>query len=119
MRSTRITIALASLALALAACGEKEEGPFPLDAAAVKAAVDRKAGVTSFCEGDELALEPDESVTCPAATRTRKGPLQGDLTVTREGEATDEVTYELSLSGPGGNRIGGGQARLEPVPTAG
>jgi predicted small lipoprotein YifL len=119
MRSATITAALLGLlALGLGACGEKEEGPFPLDAAAVKAAVDKKAQVTSFCEGDQLALEPDESVTCPAVGRTKKGLVEGDLTVTRDGEVTDEVTYEVSLSGPGGNRFGAGVARLEPAPTA-
>jgi hypothetical protein len=116
VRPATITAALlGALALALAACGEKEEGPFPLDAATVKTAVEAQADVTLFCETEELALEPDGGVTCPAAARTRKGLVEGDLVITREGDATDEVSYEVSLSGPGGNRVGGGVARLAPA----
>jgi predicted small lipoprotein YifL len=111
VRPATITAALLC-ALALAACGEKQEGPFPLDAAAVKAAVEKQAEVTLFCETEQLALEPDESVTCPAAARTKKGLVQGDAGIRRDGETTEEVTYEISLSGPGGNRVGGGQAPL-------
>ena len=89
MRPATITAALlGALALALAAC------------------------VTLFCEAGQLALEPDESVTCPAAARTKKGLVRGDAGIRREGETTEEVTYEISLSGPGGNRVGGGQALL-------
>jgi len=119
MRSATITATLAALALALAACGEKEEGPLPLDPARVKAAVDTKAQLISFCEGDQLALEPDQSVTCPAVARNRKGVMQGDLTVARDGDSTEEVAFELSLSGPGGRRAGGGVARLATTPTPG
>jgi predicted small lipoprotein YifL len=116
MRPATITAALlAALALTLAACGEKQEGPFPLDAATVKAAVDNKAGVTSSCEFDQYALEPDSSITCPAVARTRKGLVKGQLVISREGETTDEVAYELSSPSGPVDLSRAGEARLAPA----
>ena len=116
MRPATITATLlGALALTVGACGEKQEGPFPLDAASVKAAVDNKAAVTSSCELDQYALEPDSSITCPAVARTRTGPVKGQLMISREGETTDEVAYELSSrSGPVA-LLRAGEAQLTPA----
>jgi hypothetical protein len=96
--------------LSLAACGD--DAVTPLDAAAVKAAIKANAEVTDFCEAEQLELGEDESVTCPAVGRTENGPVEGDLELTREGDS-QTVSYSISLSGPGGNQVGGGEFTVE------
>jgi hypothetical protein len=97
----------AAAALGIGSCGDSDEEAPPLDPAAVIAAVQENVDATNFCTPDQLALEPGESVTCPAASSTDRGPVEGDLVLTREGEE-EELTYELSLSGPGGTSAGAG-----------
>ena len=107
---------LAGLVLAAligAGCGGDDESDAePLDPAAVIAAVEENVDATNFCTPDQLALEPGDSVTCPVAAQLEDGPVEGDLVLTREGD-TDELTYELSMSGPGGNTAGGGSFAVD------
>jgi hypothetical protein len=96
------------MALALAGCGgDGGDETAPLDPDAVRAAVEDNVEVTQFCEPDQLALEPGESVTCPAIGRTDDGLVEGDLELRRESDE-QELTYEVSMTGPGGNKVGGG-----------
>lgn len=107
---------LAGLALAAlvgAACGGDDGSEAePLDPDAVIAAVEENVDATSFCTPDQLALEPGDAVTCPAAAQLEDGPVEGDLVLTREGEE-EELSYELSMSGPGGNKAGAGSFAVE------
>jgi hypothetical protein len=98
----------AAMLLALSGCGgdDEDEAP-PLDPAAVVAAVEANVEATSFCTPDQLALKPGESVTCPVASTLEDGPVEGDLVLTREGDE-EELSYELTMSGPGGNRAAAG-----------
>lgn len=107
--------ACAAASVALAACGGDDAEP--LDGPAVKAAVSEHAEVTDFCEPEQLELGEDESVTCPAVGRTEDGLVEGDLTLTRNGDS-QEVAYEISLSGPGGNKVGGGEFTVDDSTTA-
>ena len=99
--------AAAALLLALGGCGGDDDEAPPLDPAAVVAAVEANVDATNFCTPDQLALAPGESVTCPAAATLEDGPVEGDLVLTREGDE-EVLTYELSMTGPGGNKFGGG-----------
>ena len=96
-----------TVVLAVAGCGGDDAEEPPLDPAAVVAAVTANVDATNFCTPDQLALGPGESVTCPAAAELENGPVEGDLVLTREGD-TEELKYELSMSGPGGNKAAGG-----------
>jgi hypothetical protein len=109
IRKRRAFLSLsAAVVLAVGACGgdDDDEAP-PLDPAAVKAAIEEEIEVTQFCELGQLALASGEAVTCPAVTTTEKGLVEGDLVLTREGDE-EELAYEISMSGPGGNKFGGG-----------